>query len=137
MNKLRLKRTLYSNKGVLGELYYNNVFVGYTYELPWDYNKRSISCIPEGEYEVKPYSSEKFPNVFQVCDVPSRTNILMHIGNDEEDTNGCILVGKEVGFLKSKQDAHQRNLAVLSSRNAFEELRVLVSYPCSIVIDND
>jgi hypothetical protein len=68
----------------------------YTLELPWRENKDSVSCIPEGIYTVEPYSSEKFPNVYQIKDVPNRDAILMHIGNHPYETQGCVLLGMGV-----------------------------------------
>ncbi len=76
----------------------------YTSELPWLDNKNNISCIPPGKYTVVPYSSKKWPNVWQLLDVEGRTVILIHWGNfacnvmlngkmHETDTEGCILIG--------------------------------------------
>lgn len=67
-----------------------------TLELPWNENKRNISCIPIGEYQVTPYSSVKYPNTFEVLGVPGRAYILMHWGNYYFNTEGCILLGRNV-----------------------------------------
>ncbi len=68
----------------------------YTLELPWRENKTDISCIPHGVYDVKPYSSEKYPDVYQICDVPNRSSILLHVGNYPAETHGCVLLGSGV-----------------------------------------
>ena len=34
-----------------------------------------------------------FPGSLQICDVPDYTDVLMHIGNTQRDTTGCILLG--------------------------------------------
>lgn len=76
----------------------------YTIELPWNDNKKSISCIPQGLYNLIPYNSKKYPNVFKLLNVPGRSDILIHVGNYacevtvgngtfQTDTEGCILVG--------------------------------------------
>ena len=68
----------------------------FTLENPWRDNKVNVSCIPEGEYECKPFSGYKYEDVYQVMNVPDRTHILFHVGNDPYDTRGCILIGLSV-----------------------------------------
>jgi hypothetical protein len=41
----------------------------------------------------EPYSSKKFPEVWEVMDVMNREKILIHKGNIAAHTLGCILVG--------------------------------------------
>ena len=65
----------------------------YSIERPWLLNQPWESCIPEGEYALRPYSSERFPNVWEVCDVPGRSHILIHAGNWSRDVSGCIAPG--------------------------------------------
>lgn len=81
-----------------------------TLELPWLDNKRSISCIPEGTYEVtkQPPIPQDDPNTeedesggrhprpyshFRFTKVPGRSGILIHRGTDIAHSQGCILVG--------------------------------------------
>lgn len=62
--------------------------------------------------------SEKFSFHFgmvEVLDVPGFTDILIHIGNDDDDTAGCLLVGDTAsqnitkpGFVGSSTDAYKR-----------------------------
>jgi len=88
-----------------------------TLELPWRDNRRSISCIPAGEYLVKIRMSPKYGEIYHVKDVPGRTFILIHSGNWAGDTtkgykthvNGCILLGQKRGLLAGQW-------AVLNSR---------------------
>jgi hypothetical protein len=70
------------------------IFNCYTLELPWNDNKKQISCIPKGEYNVEKRQSTKYKNHFHVLDVPNRSYILIHQGNYNWHTKGCILVGK-------------------------------------------
>ena len=79
-------------------------------ELPWLDNKRSISCIPEGTYEVtkQPPIPADDPNTeedesggrhpcpyshFRFTKVPGRSGILIHRGTDITHSQGCLLVG--------------------------------------------
>ena len=73
-----------------------------TLELPWRNNAIDISCIPTGEYMCKLYSSDKYPNVWQVMNVVNRSLILQHWGNYLKNSNGCILVGEK--FCDLNQD---------------------------------
>ena len=83
-----------------------------TLELPYKDNKRSISCIPAGEYQARlryprESGSRDYLHIL-VKDVPNRDYILFHRGNTAKDSRGCILVG-----LKSQQDiVHNSTLAM-------------------------
>lgn len=66
------------------------------------------TCIPVGTYEIKLRTegkfhenySKKFPEwhkgMLHVTGVPGFDFILIHIGNKDEDTAGCLLVGNDV-----------------------------------------
>ena len=56
-------------------------------------NQKCNSCIPQGIYKAKAYSSKKYPNVVEIQDVPHRDKILIHKGNYHWDIKGCILLG--------------------------------------------
>jgi hypothetical protein len=114
--KVILRRSVLSNKAILGRLYFNGVGIAHTLENTYLDNQRNISAIPEGDYKVKKYSSAKYPDVWELQDVPNRSKILIHNGNIEEHTRGCILVGDSWGFLNDE-------LAVLNSRHTLKNLR--------------
>ena len=100
---LLLVRDTFSDNSTLGELFLNGERLCDTLENPYLDNQRNISCIPEGEYEVRlRYPRESGTRDYLhllVKDVPDRDYILFHIGNRPSDTSGCILVG-----LSSSQD---------------------------------
>ena len=52
-------------------------------------------AIPPGMYQLKKYSSAKYPKTFEVVGVPGRTKILLHKGNIEDHSKGCILIGEQ------------------------------------------
>lgn len=91
----RIER-VYLETETLGSFYAYNVVLCKTMELPWRQNKRSISCIPEGEYLCRredytvkhPYPHFRLPNV------PGRTGILIHKITYVKDLQGCIGVGQ-------------------------------------------
>lgn len=86
------------------------------------------TCIPEGEYKlglrtVGGYHtkySKRFADIhmgmLQVLDVPNFEYILLHCGNTDEDTAGCLLLGdtqennniKKNGFIGKSTAAYMR-----------------------------
>jgi hypothetical protein len=64
-----------------------------TLELPDNGNQKNVSCIPEGVYNVDRFYSASRGLCFYVKNVPNRTAILIHSGNYNKDTRGCILPG--------------------------------------------
>jgi hypothetical protein len=105
---IELVRYAHTAQGVLGRL---NEW--YSLENRWLDNRRQVSCIPVGEYELRPARFNRGGYAtWEVVDVPGRSNILFHIGNTDKDTHGCILPGMAVGVLSGR-------LAVLRSREAF------------------
>jgi hypothetical protein len=64
-------------------------------ELPWNDNKRRVSCIPEGVYRTVKRHSPRFDNHFHLVSVPNRDWILIHRGNFVREILGCILVGRK------------------------------------------
>ena len=87
---LLLHRT-YFKEGTNGALFYQGHFMGFVIELPWLENKKQISCIPEGEYLLKPRFSEKFKHHLQLDYVPGRSLILIHPANDAQtELKGCL-----------------------------------------------
>lgn len=84
----------YYNDHTYGDLYINDKKICQTLELPFNDNKKNISCIPEGTYQAQFHFSAKHKSCFLILRVPDRSEILIHIGNTLRDTRGCILVGR-------------------------------------------
>lgn len=116
MSTIILRRDAHRDDGTFGVLMRDAEILCVTCEDPWNDNQAGISCIPPGEYECEPYSSAKYPDVWQVMDVPGRSLILIHQGNTEDDTRGCILVGESFGHIQGK-------MAVLNSRKTLTKLK--------------
>jgi len=78
----------YDPDGTNGEL---KLMVCNTIELPWLRNQRSISCIPEGRYELKKRVTKKRGQHLLVVNVKGRDGILIHPANDaRKELRGCI-----------------------------------------------
>ncbi len=93
----------------LGKLFINDKFECYTLEDAYHPIKiYAKTRIPAGTYEVKLHNegtmtqkyAEKFPDMhkgmLELQDVPNYSTIYIHIGNKDEDTKGCLLIGKQV-----------------------------------------
>lgn len=120
----------------LGDLYlYDGANVIYnckTLELPWKNNSHNISCIPEGIYGLKKYSSSKHPKNYEVAGVPNRDAILIHKGNYNTDIQGCILVGDGYNDINNDGEIDIINSSItveklLESTN-YEELPIVITY---------
>jgi len=122
-------------KSTLGKLYINKEFFCYTLEKEWLDNEKYISCIPEGKYSCKPYSSKKYPYVTQVTDVENRDKILIHKGNYHWDVKGCILIGNS---FKEKITVKKGSTAVVySSKKTLKEFFAKASRDFELeIIDN-
>lgn len=88
--ELKLYRA-YFKEGTNGTLFCSGNYLSHTIELPWNNNKRNISCIPEGRYEIKPRFSKRFKHHLILKHVKNRSYILFHPANDaQKDLEGCI-----------------------------------------------
>lgn len=117
IQKVKLVRTESGPMGTFGRMEMDDEPLCVTCEDPPNNNARGISCIPAGIYDCVPHNSDKFPNVWEVTDVPNRTAILIHNGNTIDDTHGCILVGES--FMDFSSGRH----GVINSRKTLEMLR--------------
>ena len=63
----------YFEEGTNSALFCNGQFLGFAIELPWLKNQRNVSCIPEGEYELKARYSKKFKHHLHIADVKGRS----------------------------------------------------------------
>ena len=115
---LMLYRLARSSRGTLGVLYGPQGKICNTLEPPWRDNKKNVSCIPVGVYNVshlRSSASGKYRDVYHIISVENRSGILLHKGNVVTDTFGCILPGTKFGLLAGR-------LAVLNSRVALAKI---------------
>ncbi|MDX1353680.1 DUF5675 family protein [Bizionia paragorgiae] len=112
----------YFKEGTNSALFVNGHFICFMIELPWLNNKRQVSCIPEGVYELKPRFSDRFGDHLHVLDVSQRNLILIHPANNaSKELEGCLapvsqLSGVGVGW--SSRLAMQKILSLC--HQAFE-----------------
>lgn len=107
--RLRLKRIFKGDKYTVGKLYVNNIYFCDTLEdkvrnLPKEPKVYGETAIPAGIYEIDMNTvSPKFRSrswakkwggiVPRLKNVPYFEGVLIHVGNNKDDTDGCIIVG--------------------------------------------
>ena len=97
-----------------------NVFSCYTLELEEDCNAKRDDCIPRGTYNVEKRWSTKYKHHFHVLDVPNRSYILIHQGNYNKHTLGCILVGKTLTDING--DGYRDTTNSVATMNKLNEI---------------
>tara|TARA_R110000744_G_scaffold75044_5_gene149585 strand:- start:118 stop:612 length:495 start_codon:yes stop_codon:yes gene_type:complete len=118
-----------STNGILFNITNEREFLCYTLEDESREEKvYGETCIPEGEYCIglrdeggfHSKYSKRFADIhmgmLQVLDVPNFKYILIHCGNTDEDTAGCLLLGdsqennniKKNGFIGRSTQAYYR-----------------------------
>ena len=105
-------------RGTPGALFVDGKLECFTLENPWKGNERNVSCVPAGTYKLRHTNSPRYgPDSLKLCDVPGRSHILIHQGNWERNTRGCILVGKQSAAAPGQE------MAVYKSVNALNALK--------------
>lgn len=91
---LVLKRIFQNDKYTIGKLYLNDTYLCDTLEPPKYVNH---PCIDKGTYRIGYQYSNKFGrNMPFLLSVNERVGIMIHPGNYPKDTQGCILVGRNL-----------------------------------------
>jgi len=106
--KLRVDRYKSTPEATLGRLYVDDVFECFTLEDEFRAVKvKEETRIPKGTYQIKLLTSgdhntkyaQRFPDIHKgmlwLQNVPGFQGILIHIGNTEKDTAGCLLIGAD------------------------------------------
>jgi hypothetical protein len=63
-----------------------------------EWKVKGSTAIPAGTYKVTLEDSQHFgPNTLTINDVPGFTGVRIHAGNSSDDTEGCLLLGMQVG----------------------------------------
>ena len=105
--KLQVVRHQFGKDATNGMLFIDGIFECYTLEDQYQAVKvMHETCIPEGTYDIKfrktggfhAKYTERYKNahygMLHIQDVPGFTYILIHTGNTDEHTSGCLIVGE-------------------------------------------
>lgn len=118
-----LTREESTDQGTFGRLFADGLTL-FTGELPWRDNAPNVSCIPVGTYKAAWTFSPAFKRMmYLILPVDGRSGIRIHSANLMGDKamgfrshlNGCIAMGKKIGWLAKQK-------AVLLSAPAVTEL---------------
>jgi hypothetical protein len=115
--KLQVVRTQFGKDATNGMLFIDGIFECYTLEDQYQAVKvMHETCIPEGKYNIEfrktggfhAKYSERYKNahygMLHIQDVPNFTYILIHTGNTDEHTSGCLIVGETQQDLEISKD---------------------------------
>jgi hypothetical protein len=127
--KLTVIRTQFGTDATNGILLVDGIFECFTLEDQYQAVKvMHETCIPEGTYDIKfrtvggfdakykkKYGKSHF-GMLHLQDVPNFTYILIHGGNTDEHTSGCLIVGEtqqdldisKDGFISRSQVAYKK-----------------------------
>jgi hypothetical protein len=135
--KLTVVRHQFGTDATNGLLFIDGIFECYTLEDQYQAVKvMHETCIPEGTYDIQfrktggfhAKYSERYKNahygMLHIQDVPNFTYILIHTGNTDEHTSGCLIVGEtqqdlEVskdGFIGSSTKAYKKMYAKVAGQ---------------------
>ena len=94
---LRLEREPSEDGATIGQLYIEDDFECYTLEdVVRDRKIHGETAIPAGRYRIIINRSPRFKKDLPLLlKVPGYEGVRIHAGNTADDTEGCILVGKE------------------------------------------
>ena len=129
--KLDVVRTQFGADATNGMLFVDGVFECFTLEDQVREGSKVMkeTAIPLGEYEIKyrniggydskyraRYGTDWHNGMLELQDVPNFTYILIHTGNTDEHTAGCLLVGEtqqdldkgKDGFVGGSGDAYKK-----------------------------
>jgi len=135
--KLQVVRTQFGKDATNGLLFIDGIFECYTLEDQYQAVKvMHETCIPEGTYDINfrktggfhAKYTERYKNahygMLHIQDVPNFTYILIHTGNSDEHTSGCLIVGEtqqdldisKDGFIGSSTVAYKKMYAKVAGQ---------------------
>lgn len=115
MKVLQVSRKIYTDKSTIGDIFFDNEFICSSLEDTIRNVKiAKHTAIPAGEYELTLSWSNRYGRLMPyILNVPFFTGIMIHWGNSDANTDGCILTGV---YDPDKPDW------IASSRKSFDEL---------------
>jgi len=154
---IRFNKGKDSTNGILFDVTNERRFLCYTLEDESRFKKvYGETCIPEGEYclgfrTVGGFDAkyaDRFADIhmgmLHVLDVPDFKYILIHCGNTDEDTAGCLLLGdsqennniKENGFIGRSTHAYYRVYQEIAEALQEEEVTIVYrDFSTALVLD--
>ena len=126
-NIIRMKRVFANDDATLGVMSFNG-FQCVTLEDEYrEVKVAGETRIPAGRYEIDLRTESPMADRYRLNfgswhkgmlwlqDVPGFNYVYIHVGNDDEDTSGCVLVGRTM-------DTEYKAFSIGYSRTTYEEL---------------
>ncbi len=116
MRVLRLERRGLLAGGDISHILEGHEFLWYGLERLWADNTPSVSHVPDGDYKCVFEWSNKFQRMlYELKDVPGRTECKFHPANWAHELQGCIALGRKLG---------DENMPINESGEAIDELHL-------------
>ena len=119
---LTLTRTDFTPDGIFGELVDDK---GKLSLVTLEHSYDNETKLPDGTYTCLKGIHKLHDNVpfeaYEVMNVPGHTGILLHVGNYNKDSNGCILLGMERDgiMIKHSMIAFSKFMGLLEKEESF------------------
>tara|TARA_R110000772_G_scaffold107347_1_gene209673 strand:+ start:294 stop:716 length:423 start_codon:yes stop_codon:yes gene_type:complete len=108
----------------------NPIFAAMSLERGWLDNKPNESCVPEGKYKcVLEYSPRFNKDLWELKDVPNRSECKFHTSNYWDELNGCIALG-----YTAENIGKDYRLDVTNSRNTMDTFERLLKDEKEIIV---
>jgi hypothetical protein len=130
-----LLRNIYTPVSTIGDLIIKNNLFCHTLEdvvrppsMPKIFGK---TAIPAGRYKLAVSMSNRFKRMMPLIEgVPNFDGIRMHGGNTAEDTEGCVLVAKNIINATTIHGTMEKDLTeLLQSNKGYHWIEILDTYP--------
>ena len=93
------------------------LYQSHVLERGWNDNKKNVSCVPEGIYDLKLEHSPKFKmDLWEAYGVPGRTECKFHAANFWDNLNGCFSPGEarfNIGHDKERDMIYSMEMLIL------------------------
>lgn len=97
------------------------LFSALSLERGWRDNHQNISCVPSGKYSLKYEYSDRFKkHLWELKNVPNRTECKFHSANYWYQLNGCISLGLKYKHLN--RDNYRDVTNSINTMKAFESV---------------
>jgi hypothetical protein len=118
---ITLNRFAKNEYGIFGVLIEDGIPLFTTLEHPDLY-------IPASDYVCDRHVSPSQGLVYKVLNVEGRTDILFHIGNNRQDTIGCILIGSSIDDFRRITNSKLAFNEFMERKAKFFDLHIIESY---------
>ena len=138
----------YKTEATIGAIIYEGNKICETLERPDLHNQRDnpntqeneSSCIPEGTYICKKYSSKKYPDTWEITGVKDRSSILFHSANYISQLKGCVATCNQVMDMNPKSDPKfdpAKRWLASQSKDAFDRFKKTMPEEFELIVTSD